>query len=579
MSRFRGLLPGLLLVVVLPLTLVLIVVAIAATTLHQNEMRTMVAQHNQQAAREAAIGLDDRIGHQLAALRSIAEATAIGVSPADELRSSDHLLSDFDGGVIVVDAHDTELAALPQPIDPRLQEALRSTIAQTSGMQLTDSGDILAVSESTDGAITTAGVFSPQALRLPVLANTLRSSPRARVTVIEAAARNVYDSSGLVAGANAAQVPGVLEALHGERGATFITDENSLEWVVAYEPLSSVGWGLIVAEPWEDVVNPLLRTSLLTPLALIPAFVIAVAAIVFFARRVIRPLQQLDEQAARAGRGDYAALAQPIDGISEVQTLHATLAQMADEIRRYQRSIQSYAAAITRSQEDERKRLARELHDDTIQTIIALQQRATMARRALDRDPAGAATRLDELNGMLGGALDSVRRFVRDLRPTYLDELGLIPALESLARDSGARFACEGDEQRLDAERELALFRIVQEALQNARRHARASEIGVTLAFGAGGVQATVEDNGRGFDAPDDPAAFAPLDHLHILPVRLGLRAGRWAPAAPIWRDDAPSSQQRFPVRALTIGGDPRRLVRMASLAWIAARVASRPSR
>ena len=226
-----------------------------------------------------ALGLDDRIGHQLAALRSIAEAAVIGLSPADELRSSDQLLTDFDGGVVVQDAKGTELAALPQPIASRLQEALRSTTTQTPGMRLTDAGDILAVSESTNGAITTAGLFSPQALRLPTLANTLRSSPRARVTVVDAAARNIYDSAALPAGANAAQVPGVLEALQGERGATFTTDENSLEWVVAYEPLSSVGWGLIVAEPWEDVVNPLLRTSLLTPLALIPAFVIAVAAI------------------------------------------------------------------------------------------------------------------------------------------------------------------------------------------------------------------------------------------------------------------------------------------------------------
>src|SRR5512135_3663785 len=138
MARFRGLLPGLLLIVVLPLTLVLIVVAIAATTLHQNEMRTMVALYNQQAAREAALGLDDRISHQLAALRSIAEAAAIGLSPAEELRSSDHLLSDFDGGVLVRDAQGTELAALPQPAAARLQAALQTTPTQTSGMKLMD---------------------------------------------------------------------------------------------------------------------------------------------------------------------------------------------------------------------------------------------------------------------------------------------------------------------------------------------------------------------------------------------------------------------------------------------------------
>ena len=527
MSRFRGLLPGLLLIVVLPLTLVLIVVAIAATTLHQNEMRTMVAQHNQQAVREAAIGLDDRISHQLAALRSIAEATAIGLSPSDELRSSDHLLSDFDGGVLVRDAKGTALAALPQPVASKLQEALGSSTAPTPGLRLTDMGDILAVAESAsaNGAITAAGLFSPQALRLPTFANTLRSSPRARVTVVDATARSVYDSAALPVGSNAAQVPGVAEALRGESGATFFTDANSLEWVVAYVPLPSVGWGLIVAEPWEDVVNPLLRTSLLTPLALIPAFIIAVAAIVFFARRVIRPLQQLDEQAARAGRGDYDALAQPISGISEVQTLHATLAQMADEIRRYQRSIQSYAAAITRGQEDERSRIARELHDETVQALIALDQRAQMIERILQRDPQTAATKLTELRVMTADTIADVRRVIHNLRPIYLEDLGLVPAVDMLTQSvSGsdglsATFTVEGEIRRLAPDSELALYRIVQEALSNVVKHAQAHSVQVRLTYGPQ-LTVFIHDDGRGFEMPERADALSDLGHFGLIGMR-----------------------------------------------------------
>jgi signal transduction histidine kinase len=525
MSRLRGLLPGLLLIVVLPLTLVLIVVAIAATTLHQNEMRNLVAAHNQQAAREAATGLDDRISHQLAALRSIAEATAIGLPPADELRSSDHLLSDFDGGVIVFDAHGTQLAALPQPAPAPLLAALQTAATKTPGIQLTATGDVLAIARSTDGTIMTAGLFSPQALRLPTLADTLRSSPRTRVTVVDAAARSMYDSTELAPGSSATQVPGVAEALHGERGATFVTDDNSLEWVVAYEPLPSVGWGLIVAEPWEDVVNPLLRTSLLTPLALVPAFVIAVAAIVFFARRVIRPLQQLDEQAERAGQGDYAALAQPISGISEIQTLHATLAHMADEIRSYQRSIQSYAAAITRSQEDERSRLARELHDETVQALIALDQRTQMIERICKRDPQAAAVKLSELRTMTAGTIADVRRVIRALRPIYLEDLGLVPALEmltqSLSEQDGLTiaFTVEGEVCRLAPERELALYRIVQEALTNVVKHARARQGQVKLQYGDT-LKVLIKDDGLGFDLPDRVEALTELGHFGLVGMR-----------------------------------------------------------
>ncbi|HET7376513.1 MAG TPA: hypothetical protein VFK30_07385, partial [Anaerolineae bacterium] len=83
MPRSRGLLPGLLFIVVLPLTLVLIGVAIGATTLHQNEMRNLIAEHDQRAAREAAAGLDERIRHQLDSLHSIAEGVALGLSPVD----------------------------------------------------------------------------------------------------------------------------------------------------------------------------------------------------------------------------------------------------------------------------------------------------------------------------------------------------------------------------------------------------------------------------------------------------------------------------------------------------------------
>ncbi len=521
MARFRGLLPGLLLIVVLPLTLVLIVVAIAATTLHQNEMRTMVASHNQQAAREAAIGLDDRINHQLAALRSIAEATALGLSPATELRSSDHLLTDFDGGVVVRDAQGIELAALPHPVATELQEARPAT----AGLRLIDTGAVLAVANSTDGAITVAGLFSPQALRLPTLASTLRSSPRARVTVVDAATHVVYDSASLPAGADAAQVPGAAAALHGNSGATFVTDENSLEWVVAYEPLPSVGWGLIVAEPWEDVVNPLLRTSLLTPLALIPAFIIAVGAIVFFARRVIRPLQQLDEQAQRAGHGDYDALAQPIGGISEVQTLHATLAQMADEIRSYQRSIQSYAAAITRSQEDERSRIARELHDETVQALIALDQRTQMIERICKRDPQLAAVKLGELRDMTAATIAEVRRVIRNLRPIYLEDLGLVPAIEMLtqslneADEFSATLTVTGEVQRLAPERELALYRIVQEAVNNVVKHAQARTVQVKLNYGDQ-LQVIIQDDGRGFELPDRVDELSDRGHFGLIGMR-----------------------------------------------------------
>jgi signal transduction histidine kinase len=240
---------------------------------------------------------------------------------------------------------------------------------------------------------------------------------------------------------------------------------------------------------------------------------------------VIRPLQQLDEQATRAGQGDYAALAQPIGGISGVQTLHATLAQMADEIRRYQRSIQSYAAAITRSQEDERSRIARELHDETVQALIALDQRTQMIERICQRDPQAAAVKLSELRDMTADTIAEVRRVIRNLRPIYLEDLGLVPAIEMLTQSvdelAGLRatLIVEGEIQRLAPERELALYRIVQEALNNVVKHAQAQHVEVKLNYGDQ-LTVLIRDDGRGFDLPDRADALSEQGHFGLIGMR-----------------------------------------------------------
>jgi hypothetical protein len=118
-----------------------------------------------------------------------------------------------------------------------------------------------------------------------------------------------------------------------------------MEWVVAYAPVPQTDWRLIIAEPWEHVGNATLSTSLLTPLVLIPALLIAVIVVIFGARRVIRPLQQLEAQAARAGRAIMRRWVS-ISGIGEIQTLHAG----ADGgLRSYQRSLQSYGRRAARA--------------------------------------------------------------------------------------------------------------------------------------------------------------------------------------------------------------------------------------
>jgi two-component system sensor histidine kinase UhpB len=247
--------------------------------------------------------------------------------------------------------------------------------------------------------------------------------------------------------------------------------------------------------------------------------------VIFGARRVIRPLQQLEAQAARAGQGDYAALEQPISGIGEIQTLHATLAQMADQLRSYQRSLQSYAADVLRGQEDERSRLAHELHDETVQALIALDQRLQLIERTARRDPPAALEKLTELRALTAGTIEEVRRVIHDLRPIYLEDLGLAPAIEMLTQSLNqpdrlaAACAIAGEVRRLSPEHELAVYRIAQEALNNVIRHAQAKHVDVQMRFSET-LSIAICDDGVGFAMPDRVDALTDRGHFGLIGMR-----------------------------------------------------------
>lgn len=115
---------------------------------------------------------------------------------------------------------------------------------------------------------------------------------------------------------------------------------------------------------------------------------------------------------------------------------------------------------------------------------------------------------LQEIRGLLNQGLQSMNSFIQNLRPSLLDDLGLIPALRSLTNniksaEMSVTFSIVGEERRFSGEIELAIFRIVQEALNNVRKHARASEASVVLEFNRDIIKLTIKDNGQGFNAEE----------------------------------------------------------------------------
>jgi signal transduction histidine kinase len=250
--------------------------------------------------------------------------------------------------------------------------------------------------------------------------------------------------------------------------------------------------------------------------------VISSALLLYSVRRVTQPLSRLVAALQQLSAGEPVP-ALPVEGPREVRMLTSVFNQMVGRLAEQQAALRHYASEVLRGQEDERRRLARELHDQTVQQLVGLVQRIDLCRNDIVRDPASAKRRLDELSTLTKTVVSDVHRMSNDLRPLILEDMGLVVAVQMLGdqlqrRMPSARIHCEivGKERRLDPEMELTVFRVTQEALSNVGRHADgASRVLTTLYFEPWGILLTVEDNGPGFQVADAPD-FMRRGHLGL---------------------------------------------------------------
>jgi signal transduction histidine kinase len=207
----------------------------------------------------------------------------------------------------------------------------------------------------------------------------------------------------------------------------------------------------------------------------------------------------------------------PLSAIYYLALISVRLQQRTEELqqtvqklgvaREREAALEDYAALITPAQEEERRRLSRELHDDTAQTLVALSRGLdALSSRRPDQLVAEHDTRfIAELGELAKRSLESIRRACQDLRPSVLDDLGLAPALASLAnsmtqRGLACEFKQEGESSRPSTrEVEVTIYRIAQEALSNALRHAGATQSTILLKYDDDLLTLIVTDNGHGF--------------------------------------------------------------------------------
>lgn len=188
---------------------------------------------------------------------------------------------------------------------------------------------------------------------------------------------------------------------------------------------------------------------------------------------------------------------------------HLAVAIANEQLAESERTrLRSYARLITQAQEEERKRIARELHDEAAQNIVVIRRSLASLAAGLDEHP--AARELSNLGELAWHTVAGIRRFSRDLRPPTLDELGLSSALDQLVvqvrerSEMAAEFHVSGPPRRLPIETELAVFRVGQAALHNVELHAAADSVLIDLTFQPDRVRLEITDDGSGFQTPQN---------------------------------------------------------------------------
>jgi two-component system sensor histidine kinase UhpB len=219
----------------------------------------------------------------------------------------------------------------------------------------------------------------------------------------------------------------------------------------------------------------------------------------------LRPLDGITRTVEKVRKGDMQARAER-DPFSDpqIETLRETLNAMLDQLDEHGERLRALSSQIIKAQEEERLRIARELHDETAQALASLLVRQRVAERS--PDAASLQRTMADLRALTSEALEGVRRMALELRPTMLDDLGLVAAVEAFARQFSHRTGIPVDvrmtrrPERLPPEVELVAFRVIQEALSNVARHSGASRAEVRLGANGQFVTLSVADDGHGFE-------------------------------------------------------------------------------
>ena len=241
---------------------------------------------------------------------------------------------------------------------------------------------------------------------------------------------------------------------------------------------------------------------LLLPVGLLLLFLINYRII----KTSLHPFRDFRDAVDRVKNGQTTLIETPsMQSDPDIHQLVHSVNSMLDRLEMRTKQLQALSERIITAQEEERRRIARSLHDDTSQTVSTLLMQLERLEDELPEDRDDLRSRLADAHRLVSNMLEDLRKNIWDLRPTILDDLGLIPAIRWYARmrlqEIGIQLNFElGENIRLAPYLETTLFRITQEAVTNILRHAEAETVTIRLKWEGNRVCLQVEDDGRGFD-------------------------------------------------------------------------------
>jgi two-component system sensor histidine kinase UhpB len=232
--------------------------------------------------------------------------------------------------------------------------------------------------------------------------------------------------------------------------------------------------------------------------------VLSLAVNYWVLKAAFEPLDSLERVATAVRNGNFSARTEPFRFSDPQLARYAeTFNQTLDELEHDREQLRELASQVISAQEDERKRIARELHDDTAQVLFAQLLRVTAMKASPNADLRKTA---EDLENFTVEAIEGVRRLALELRPPALDDLGLREALGDLVQrfreqlDIPVHYTVAGPKDRLSGGVELVLYRVAQEAMTNVAKHAHATQVWLTLTRDRDAVTITIDDDGTGFD-------------------------------------------------------------------------------